>query len=90
MDRGLIYRANRRPHRYTLRQAFEQLEIKPSKGFELLKAGQLAAVRDPGGGHRYITAEEIDRFIDACRERASGSNLFRQGYWNDISRSQKQ
>jgi excisionase family DNA binding protein len=73
MDRDPIDRAKRRPHRYTLRQAFEQLAIKRSKGFELLKAGQLAAVRDPGGGHRYITAEELDRFIDACRKRASGS-----------------
>jgi hypothetical protein len=57
---------------YPIAEAFERLGIKTTKGFELIKSGELQSFTI--GRYRYITEQELRRFVRSRIEQSVNEN----------------
>ena len=54
---------------HTISEACELLRVGKTKLYELLHAGALTSIRYPDTDKRLIQRTELDRFLEACKEK---------------------
>lgn len=65
---------------HTISEACELLRVGKTKLYELLHAGALTSIRYPDTDKRLIQRTEIDRFLDACKEKTPSEDRAESTY----------